>query len=317
DYLEMAQEKFSSEQKRLEEIEAELPQAKAQFLRQQKLADEKISSELKFQEAEFKYKALLAKVSKTQFDVAAANQEIEAKTRDREAKKEKAQADIEYATAMLRDATGKVAKAEADVAKSANEVAKAEKELSEMQSELARQHSQRVTAPMDGIVIDIVPNQGSQLVKSGETLCWIVPDTAARAVQLWVDGNDAALVEQGRRVRLQFEGWPAVQFSGWPSVAVGTFGGVVSSVDAFDDGQGNFRMVVIPDDTDEAWPDTRYLRQGVRANGWVLLDQVPLWYEVWRRMNGFPASTSQTPLKTQKGEASKKSKSPGEKTKSY
>ncbi|MEM9588586.1 MAG: toxin secretion protein, partial [Planctomycetota bacterium] len=101
--------------------------------------------------------------------------------------------------------------------------------------------------------------------------------------------NDAPLVDPGRHVRLQFEGWPAVQFAGWPSVAVGTFGGEVISVDATDDGNGRFRILVKPTE-EEKWPADKYLRQGVRTNGWVLLEQVPLWYEVWRNMNGFPQS---------------------------
>ena len=32
----------------------------------------------------------------------------------------------------------------------------------------------------------------------------------------------------------------------------------------------------------------RFLRQGVRVNGWVLLSQVTLGYELWRIFNGFP-----------------------------
>ena len=87
----------------------------------------------------------------------------------------------------------------------------------------------------------------------------------------------------------QFEGWPAVQFSGWPSVAVGTFGGTVALVDATDDGQGQFRILVVPA-PGETWPDARFLRQGSRANGWVLLDTVPLGWELWRQFNGFPPS---------------------------
>jgi hypothetical protein len=95
-------------------------------------------------------------------------------------------------------------------------------------------------------------------------------------------------VEVKRHVRLQFEGWPAVQLAGWPSIAVGTFGGQIVSVDATDDGKGKFRVLVRPDPSDQPWPEDRYLRQGVRANGWVQLDRVPLWFEVWRRINGFP-----------------------------
>lgn len=290
DYVQLAEEKYKAEEKRLEECEAEVPQAKAQYERQKTLADEKISSVLKYQEAEFKYLAVKAKAEKAKFDVKAAEQEVEAKRRDRNAKEQKALADVEYATAMVQKAQSEMAKAEADLAKSDSEANKAQKELSEMETKLSRQRSQIVMAPMDGNVVWIVPNHGgSQIVKEGESLCVIVPDTNDRAVQIWIDGNDASLVEPGRDVRLQFEGWPAVQFAGWPSVAVGTFGGKVTSVDSVDDGYGNFRVLVIPDETDHPWPTGRYLRQGVRANGWVLLNQVPLWYEVWRRMNGFPA----------------------------
>ena len=129
-------------------------------------------------------------------------------------------------------------------------------------------------------------------MKEGDPICLIVPDTSDRAVQVWLDGNDAPLVEPGRHVRLQFEGWPAMQFAGWPSVAVGTFGGEIVSVDAVDNGKGQFRVLILPDATDQAWPEERFLRQGVRTNGWVLLNQVPLWYEIWRQMNGFPPVVS-------------------------
>ena len=93
------------------------------------------------------------------------------------------------------------------------------------------------------------------------------------------------MIRVGQHVRVQFEGWPAIQFSGWPSVAVGTFGASVRLVDATDDGKGKFRIVVVPEGE---WPPPAYLRQGVRAHGWVLLGRVKLGYELWRRMNGFP-----------------------------
>ena len=125
------------------------------------------------------------------------------------------------------------------------------------------------------------------MVKQGDQLAVLVPDTGTRAVELWVDGNDVPLITPGRHVRVQFEGWPAVQFVGWPSVAIGTFGGTVAFVDATDNGQGLFRLVVLPDESAE-WPEARYLRQGVRANGWILLNQVRLGYELWRQFNGFP-----------------------------
>ena len=127
-------------------------------------------------------------------------------------------------------------------------------------------------------------------------------------VEMKVSGNDLPLIREGDRVRLQFEGWPAVQFVGWPSVAVGTFGGVVNRVFPTDDGMGYFRIVVTPDPNDEPWPDERYLRQGVRANGWVLLRQVPLGYEIWRQLNGFPPSVEKEPA--EKGGKESKPKLP-------
>jgi multidrug efflux pump subunit AcrA (membrane-fusion protein) len=106
--------------------------------------------------------------------------------------------------------------------------------------------------------------------------------------ELFIDGNDLPLVRKGDRVRLQFEGWPAVQFVGWPSVAVGTFGGRVYLVDPTTNDKGQFRLLVEPDRDDAPWPGQEYLRQGVRTQGWVLLNRVSIGWELWRNLNGFP-----------------------------
>lgn len=169
--------------------------------------------------------------------------------------------------------------------------AKAEAELAKIEVRLSRQQQMQVTAPRAGTILRVLGKQGTEMVKAGDPLLLFVPDARASAVELYVDGNDAPLIDEGRPVRLQFEGWPAVQFVGWPSVAVGTFPGTVSFVDSHDDGQGRFRVVVVPAGTEE-WPSARYLRQGVRANGWVLLNQVSLGFELWRQFNGFPPAVS-------------------------
>jgi len=177
--------------------------------------------------------------------------------------------------------------ARADYAKALEDVAHSEGELNRVEVRRSRQQSQVLVAPRAGTVLRQLVGESAEMVKAGDPLLVLVPDTEQRAVEMWVDGNDAPLISPGRHVRLQFEGWPAIQFSGWPSVAVGTFGGVVSFVDATDNGQGDFRIVVSPDST-EQWPDIRYLRQGVHAKGWVLLNRVRLGFELWRRFNGFP-----------------------------
>lgn len=170
------------------------------------------------------------------------------------------------------------------------EVANVQIELANINVRLARQETQLIKAPRDGYILRRMTGQESVFVKAGTSIAVLVPDTASRAVELWVHGIDAPLIEPGQTARLQFEGWPAIQFSGWPSVAVGTFGGQVAVVDAAGTGQqGLFRVIVVPA-PHEAWPEARYLRQGVRVNGWILLSRVKLGFELWRRFNGFPLS---------------------------
>jgi adhesin transport system membrane fusion protein len=207
--------------------------------------------------------------------------------------------DLDAARAALDKARAegdaKIQDAEAKLRSGQSDVADARASLARLQVNIARQQNQLVSAPRAGVVLQVLAVQGGKQVKQGDTLAILVPDTSDRAVELWVDGNDAAIVSEGRKVRLQFEGWPAVQFTGWPSVAVGSFGGVVSFVDAHDDGKGNFRVFVRPDPAEEPWPSPRFLRQGVRAKGWVLLEQVRLGFELWRRFNGFPPMLGEPP----------------------
>lgn len=159
---------------------------------------------------------------------------------------------------------------------------------------LSRQQNQVVTAPRDGTILRIYHGSGSVFVKEGDELAAFVPDSVKPAVEIFIDGNDLPLVYPGRHVRLQFEGWPAVQFAGWPSVAIGTFGGVVQTVDSSATSNGKFRVIIIPEEAD-SWPDQKFLRQGARVYGWILLNSVRLGYEVWRQFNGFPAALDAPP----------------------
>jgi multidrug resistance efflux pump len=183
--------------------------------------------------------------------------------------------------------------AELEYAKYLSELSSASAELARIETRLARQASQSIVAPRDGIIQRVLAPQGGVMVKAGQVLAVIVPETANRAVELTVSGNDAPLLSVGRRVRLQFEGWPAVQFAGWPSVAVGTFGATIAVIDPGAAEDGTVRIIVFPEDG-ESWPDARFLRQGVRVIGWVLLDTVNLGWELWRQFNGFPPTLKQT-----------------------
>lgn len=188
-------------------------------------------------------------------------------------------------------------KAQIETAKLKSQLSKVETELADTEVRLSRQSSQEVRADQTGVITRIIAPQGGVIVKAGDSLCELVPDTDDRAVELFITGNDIPLVSIGRKVRLQFEGWPAVQFSGWPAVAVGTFGGVVKYVDHADDGKGNYRVLIFPDPSDSnKWPSTRFLRQGIKTVGWILLDEVSFGWEVWRQLNGFPITVDDNNL---------------------
>lgn len=164
----------------------------------------------------------------------------------------------------------------------------------QMQSRFSRQESQLVLAPTDGTIVRLLIGTSSVVVNQGDVVAIFVPKSNQLSAQIFIRGNDLPLVYEGRKVRLQFEGWPAIQFSGWPSVAVGTFGGVVSFVDQTATPEGLFRVIILPE-KGEKWPESRFIRQGTRVNGWVLLNNVALGYELWRQFNGFPPSLDAAP----------------------
>ncbi|MGE0610595.1 MAG: HlyD family secretion protein [Pirellulales bacterium] len=280
--IEVARQKVRAEEQGVEAAAAAELQARLNLERQKSLFKDGLTSKLNLEVEERKFTESAAKLKQAERYVEAALGDLKTKDAELFSKTREADAKIETARAEFQEAVGEIALAEA--------------EMLGIQSEVSKQETQDVSAPRDGTVLRLLVNQGGEMVSKGDPLFILVPESAARAAEIWVDGNDAPLITKGRKVRLQFEGWPAVQFAGWPSVAVGTFGGEVSTVDATDNGKGKFRVLIVPEDG-EIWPEERFLRQGVRANGWVLLNQVKLGYEVWRKNNGFPPSlTAPEPL---------------------
>jgi adhesin transport system membrane fusion protein len=185
------------------------------------------------------------------------------------------------------DAGASIADAKASYAAALAELANANAELPRISARLARQHSQSVTAPRDGTIMRLIVSQDGEMVKSGEPLALLIPDSVDRAAEIWVDGNDIPLIVEGKEVQVQFQGLPALQFSGWPGISAGTFSARVILVDNTDNGTGKFRVIVKPDSISD-WPDANFLRQGVRAHAWIFLNQVSVAYELWRKFNDFP-----------------------------
>lgn len=183
----------------------------------------------------------------------------------------------------------KISKAESDLNGALSYLYEADGEISKMNNEMMnvtiRQGFYFVTAPQDGYVVRAQKQGLGETVKEGEVIVNIMPASPDLAVELFVDAVDVPLLDEGRQVRLQFDGWPALVFSGWPNYSFGTFGGVVKVIDRVDT-KGKYRILVVPDETDEPWPEQ--VRVGSGAYGWTLLKDVPIWYEMWRQLNGFP-----------------------------
>jgi len=173
-------------------------------------------------------------------------------------------------------------------------VAEIEGELNRAEVNLTRQSAQIVRAPRDGVILRVNAGDAATFIEAGKEVASFVPTGIERAVEIYIDGRDVALVKPGAKARIQFEGWPAVQFSGWPSVAVGTFAAEVVAVDPSADATGKFRVLLVerPDDVnpESRWPDEQFVRFGATARGWILLDTVSVGYEIWRQLNNFPPS---------------------------
>jgi multidrug efflux pump subunit AcrA (membrane-fusion protein) len=181
----------------------------------------------------------------------------------------------------------------------------ARSEFNQAETALSRQGSQLVVAPRNGTIIHVEAGDTATIVNAGQPLATFMPADTERAVEIMIDGRDIGLVHPGRQVRLQFEGWPAFQFSGRPDLAVGTFRGEVVFVEPSARLDGRFRVLVkeplnsedclesevingIPRMGECGWPPESFVRLGATVRGWILLETVPLGFELWRLLNSFP-----------------------------
>ncbi len=266
------------------------------------------------EEQERKLELAKAQVPLVEAQVKLAEKFLEAAEKQRGATDNRTNAMIQSEEAALKSAQG--------------EQASVQQQYNTVIIQVRRQENQQIYAPVDGTIFRVLANAeaGGQLVRPGERLAVLVPDIKPGAknppndavvavagglgigvpspltddkhpgivAELTIDGNDLPLVRVGDRVLLQFEGWAAVQFAAYPEAAAGTFEGRIYLVDPTSDGQGRFRILVEPA-PDSKWPNENFLRQGVRAQGWIILNRVTVGWEVWRLLNGFPPAREVKP----------------------
>jgi adhesin transport system membrane fusion protein len=193
-----------------------------------------------------------------------------------------------------------LASAQSDRSSAVSGRASVKEEIAVLRNEISNIDIRRglyvVRAPQSGFIVKTLKAGIGENIKEGESVATLQPGSPILAAEIYVDARDVPLILDSSNVRLQFEGWPSVQFSGWPSVAVGTFGGKVSVIDRVTTGE-KYRLLIkefkpVPDN-DEAWPNQ--LRLGSGVYGRVILRSVPVWYEIWRQLNGFPPSLEKEP----------------------
>ncbi len=194
------------------------------------------------------------------------------------------QIDAELVQKLL-EMKSKRASAMSDIAKASKQIADLELKRS---NALLRQSASQVMAPFDGTVVRLSQMGPGEIVQSGGLLFTLVPTSAKPAVEMWSNPIDAPLLRPGRTVRLMFNGVPAIPLPSWPEFMAGTFDGRIQVIDQSASPNGRFRFWVVPDNARRNWPPQENVRQGTEVMGWVILNRVPLWYEIWRRFNLFP-----------------------------
>lgn len=275
-YIKQAHLKIQSDSIDYEASKTNFEIAKRQLDRAKKMNDEGLNSlteletrKLKLQETEAKMVSAENKLLTSQNDLI--NYEVEL-------------------SSVENQYSEKLSKSESEKYSAMSALYNAEATLSKMQNQYmnysVRTGLYYVTAPQDGYITQTIRSGIGETVKQGDDLVSVMPADFDLAVEMYVKPIDLPLLKVGDKVRFMFDGWPSIVFSGWPGISFGTFGGEVVAIDNFISKGGKYRILVARDKNSVEWPEQ--LRVGAGADGIALLKDVPVWYEIWRQLNGFP-----------------------------
>ncbi len=268
--------KLAAEKSEIYAVTNECDLAKDQYERQQKMYEEGLVSQTQLQQRNAAYQNAIAKRIASENKLAQTMQEVT------NTKIEQSSADQEYAE--------KISKAEGDIFTSMSQIAVGQGDVAKLENQLSnyiiRNGMYILLAPQDGQIVQAKKSGIGEILKDGERITRIVPTPTDYAVEMYVRPIDLPLVSVGQRVRFLFDGFPAIVFSGWPQGSYGTFGGNIVAYENTISPNGLFRVLVAADTSDKRWPSQ--LKIGSGAQGISLLKDVPIWYELWRNINGFP-----------------------------
>lgn len=192
--------------------------------------------------------------------------------------------------AIEQDYTEKLSKSLSDkqtaITQLQNTVSDISKLRNQVQNYSIRQGFYYITAPQDGYITKSLKKGIGEIIKEGSEVVSIAPSSMDLAVEMYVKPQDLPLLSIGNESRLKFDGWPAIFIAGWPKEFEGIFTGRVVAIDRFISENGYYRIMISPDVERKAWPSE--LRVGTGVQTFALLKDVPIWYELWRQLNGFP-----------------------------
>lgn len=268
--------KLISEKAELEAADNEYNLAKDQYNRQQKMYAEGLVSQTQLQQRNASYQNALAKKIMVDNKLAQTQQDIT------NTKIEQHSVEQEY--------TEKISKAEGEKFQSLSQITSGQGDIAKLENQITnytiRNGMYHILAPQDGQIVQANKAGIGEILKDGERITVVVPTKVNYAVEMFVRPVDLPLINIGQKVRLMFDGFPAIVFSGWPNNSYGTFGGKIIAFENTISPNGLFRVLVAEDTTDRKWPPQ--LKIGSGAQGIALLKDVRIWYELWRNINGFP-----------------------------
>ncbi|MEZ5017566.1 MAG: HlyD family efflux transporter periplasmic adaptor subunit [Flavipsychrobacter sp.] len=243
--------------------------AEEQYRRQQIMRDSGLVSKVQLEQRNQKYQDAVAKKMSTEIKLMNTRTDL-------------SQIKQEYAE--------KIFKAQSEIAAASSEIASGQAEVSKFKNQYSnykiRSGQYYLLAPQTGQVVNASKSGINEIVKEGETLLEIVPENIELAVELFVRPVDLPLLSVGTKTRFLFDGFPAIVFSGWPQASYGTFAGEVAAIESNVGNNGKFRVLVKEVEGERAWPPQ--IKLGTGAQSIMLLKDVPVWYELWRNINGFP-----------------------------
>ena len=282
------QNKLKAEQAELTAVNNELKIAQDQLNRQNKMYDEGLVSLTQLQQRNVSYQNALAKKTSAENKLAQTQQEIAAQN-------------IEQ-NAVIQEYTEKLSKTEGDRFQSMGQVAGSTGDIAKLENQVAtykvRKGLYYILATQDGQITQLTKAGIGEIVKDAETIGIIVPKKIDYIAEIYVKPVDLPLIRENQKVMLTFDGFPAIVFSGWPNSSYGTFSGKIIAIENSISENGLFKAIVAEDKTQKRWPPN--MKIGTGASGIAILNDVPIWYEIWRNINGFPPDYYQ--VNTQKNE---------------